>query len=389
MKPSTAGFLLAIALWSGLAQPLGAQTNVPAALPPAAQEALDKGIFAAKVPDFSLAIRYFEDARKLAPSAPAVFMNLGIAESKMPGRELRAIAWFGAYLAAYPDAPNAAAVREQIATLEVRNQSNLSRFLKTVQNAADSIRDEYGSRGSAQRELARVQIRAGDIAGARNNLAAAAKSAIDRTTGNEARIKTMVLTGIAKDQIKVGDARAARITLASAQKTADSINLKLERPQDKASEQFGVAEAQIAAGDLSGAQTTLASLQKTNDLIKDPQLKGLYQSQIARARRWVDEAQPKASVAAAAPATSPPAPDASRPDQAIAASDWLKRLDDDNKDDDCPLNTRLFLDLPGHLKSLPHSDDPQAIFSGLYAAAKTIITAQDVVAAMLKQQAMR
>ena len=68
----------------------------PASLPPAAQEALNQGIIAAKVPDYLLAIRYFEDARKIAPAAPVVFLNLGIAESKIPGRELRAIAWFGA-----------------------------------------------------------------------------------------------------------------------------------------------------------------------------------------------------------------------------------------------------------------------------------------------------
>ena len=105
MKARTARFLLAIAVWSGLEQPLAAQANIPAPLPPAAQAALDKGIIAAKVPDYALAIRYFEDARKFAPLAPVVFMNLGIAESKMPGRELRAIAWFGAYLAAFPDAP--------------------------------------------------------------------------------------------------------------------------------------------------------------------------------------------------------------------------------------------------------------------------------------------
>lgn len=342
MKQRTAGFLLAIAIWSGLEQPLAAQTNAPPPLPTAAQEFLDRGIIAAKVPDYSLAIRYFEDARKLAPMAPVIFMNLGIAESKMPGRELRALAWLGAYLAAYPDAPNAAAAKEQIAVLEVRNQSNVSRFLKTVQDAADSVRDEFGSRGSAQRELARVQIKAGDVAGARNNLASAAKSAIDQPSGNEARIKTMVLTGIAKDQIKVGDPRSAQITLASAQKTADSINLKLERPQDKASEQFSVAEAQIAAGDLSGAQTTLASLQRTSDLIKDPQTKSLYQSQIARARKWIDDAQPKAGVAAITPAIPQPAPEAFRPVPKIAASDWLKRLDDDNKDDDLPAEHEAF-----------------------------------------------
>ena len=267
-------------------------------------------------------------------------MNLGIAESKIPGRELRAIAWFGAYLVASPDAPNAAAVKEQIAVLEVKNQSNASRFLKTVQDAADSISAGYGSGGSAQRELARVQIKAGDIAGARNNLASAAKSAIDQPSGNDARIKAMVLTGIAKDQIKVGDPRNAQITLASAQKAADSMNVKLERPQDKASEQYNVAEAQIAAGDLPEHKPLLASLQRTNGLIKDPQLKSVYLYQIDQARKWIDEA--KASVAGTPPVNPQPAPGASRPVQTAAVTDWLKMLDDENKDNDCPLNTRSF-----------------------------------------------
>lgn len=91
-----------------------AAPSAPAPLPPAAQEAVNKGIIAAKVPDYLLAIRHFEEARKLAPDAPVVYLNMGLAESRIPGRELRAMAWFGAYLAAYPDAPNAAAVKEQI-----------------------------------------------------------------------------------------------------------------------------------------------------------------------------------------------------------------------------------------------------------------------------------
>jgi|CXWL01.1.fsa_nt_gi tetratricopeptide (TPR) repeat protein len=116
--------LLLVTVCLSFAQPFGAlaQTNAPAPLPPAAQEALDKGIIAAKVPDYLLAIRYFEEARKLAPAAPVIYLNLGIAESKILSRELRAMAWFGAYLAAYPNAPNAAAVNEQIAVLDVRNQ---------------------------------------------------------------------------------------------------------------------------------------------------------------------------------------------------------------------------------------------------------------------------
>jgi hypothetical protein len=64
---------------------------------------------------------------------------MGLAESKIPGRELRAIAWFGAYLAANPNAPNAAAVKKQISVLEVRSQSNTSRFLKILEDAANQI----------------------------------------------------------------------------------------------------------------------------------------------------------------------------------------------------------------------------------------------------------
>lgn len=67
-----------------------------AELPPEAQTAMDKGVIAAKQQDYMLAIRYFQDARKTAPDAPEVFYNLGLAESKMPGRELRAMAWFSA-----------------------------------------------------------------------------------------------------------------------------------------------------------------------------------------------------------------------------------------------------------------------------------------------------
>ena len=64
-------------------------------LSPAAQEAINNGIIATKVPDYLLAIKYFEEARKAAPQSPEVFFNLGLAESKIPGRELRAICWFG------------------------------------------------------------------------------------------------------------------------------------------------------------------------------------------------------------------------------------------------------------------------------------------------------
>jgi len=47
------------------------------------------------------------------------------------------------------------------------------------------------------------------------------------------------------------------------------------------------------------------------------------------------------------------------------------------------------LDLPGYLKSLLPSDDPNVVFSGLNDAAKKIVTAQNVIIGMVKQQAIR
>jgi hypothetical protein len=140
--------------------------NPAPALPPllpAAQGALNKGIIAAKVPDYLLAIRYFEDARKLAPDAPIIYFNLGLAESKIPGRELRAMAWFGAYLAANPNAPNAAVVKEQITVVEVRHQSNVSRLIKTVQDAAKQTSD---FKDENLRFVAKLWAEAGDITAA-------------------------------------------------------------------------------------------------------------------------------------------------------------------------------------------------------------------------------
>jgi len=51
------------------------QTNVATTttLPTGAQETVNKGVMAAKLPDYLLAIRYFEEARKLAPQSPEIF----------------------------------------------------------------------------------------------------------------------------------------------------------------------------------------------------------------------------------------------------------------------------------------------------------------------------
>ena len=104
-----------------------AVTPSRADLPPDAQAAVDKGILAAKdAQDYLLAIRYFQDVRKIAPGEPDIYYKLGVAESNIPGRELRAICWLEAYLAVDPTVPNAAAVKKQIDILDVKSQSRAS-----------------------------------------------------------------------------------------------------------------------------------------------------------------------------------------------------------------------------------------------------------------------
>ena len=116
-----------------------AQQPPTSALSPEAQESVNKGILAANGQDYPLALRYFQNARKIAGDAPEVLFNLGLAESKIPGQELRAICWFGAYLAAAPGATNVAAVKQEIDALDVKSQGTISRLVNSAQTAASKL----------------------------------------------------------------------------------------------------------------------------------------------------------------------------------------------------------------------------------------------------------
>ena len=344
-----------------------AQTSASAPLPPAAQQALDKGIIAAKVPDYLLAIRFFEEARKIAPEAPVIYLNLGIAESKIPGRELRAIAWFGAYLAASPDAPNAAAVKEQIAVLDVRHQSTLSRLLETVQKAVSKI---PGRRGINDYEFELNFEQLAIALALTGNIAAAQKE--DALFKDSDSSKIVVQTAIANAQAEAGDIAGAKITLASAIKTAGLI----PSGYIKVGQLRAIAEIQIIVGDVSGAKAALTNAQRIAELIEDAYDKGQAQKELA--------------------VTQAKAP--------IAVSDWIETLDEEDKTGIypygrviplipyhrvIPLNSEPFLDLRGYLKSLPPSNNPQKVFNDLIAAVNKIIAAQNDIHRMLKQQAIR
>jgi ankyrin repeat protein len=106
-----------------------------------AQGWIELGLLLAKQQDYLDASQYFQNAQKLAPDISDIYGYLGLVESKIPGRELRAIAWFGAYLAATTNAPNANAVRAEIAELQATCQTNTSRLIKSIETAAMNMPD--------------------------------------------------------------------------------------------------------------------------------------------------------------------------------------------------------------------------------------------------------
>lgn len=110
-----------------------------AQLSPDAQREIEWGKDAAQKKNYELAISFFKMAQAAAPNAPEIYGYLGLTESKISGRELRAIAWYGAYLAANPRAGNAAAVNNAIAELMKGSENNISMLMKTWDTAAANM----------------------------------------------------------------------------------------------------------------------------------------------------------------------------------------------------------------------------------------------------------
>jgi hypothetical protein len=362
-----------------------------AELPPDAQKAVDKGILAAKdAQDYLLAVHYFQEARKIAPGEPDIYYKLGVAESNIPGRELRAICWLEAYLALDPTVPNAAAVKKQIDVLDVKSQSRLSKIIKPVQDAANKISDAddrhvligfagllaeagdvagalkvadtfTGWKGDAYAEIARGQADNGDFEGALKTI-----REIDRDdVRNVAQYRAKEESAIATIQIEKGcDVAGAKETLRSALSEADSIQDK-DTKDDALSD---IAEASKiipfkASNGYRWGAVTMGERGAASDA-ED------YSFKASQGKSDAGETVVRARIQAAVQPATP----------VIKVSDWLHLLDDD-------LNTEPFLDFANYLASLPSSGDAQKQFSAFRDAAKIIIKAQNCIDVMLKLQA--
>jgi hypothetical protein len=285
-------------------------------LPPAAQTAVDQELAAIQKQDFAQANQCFQRACDKAPAAD-VYASLGQAEAKIPGRELRAICWLSAYLASKPTAPDAAAVRSEIDSLQAKSRAKI---LVLIQSAEDGVRqmpsgetrdralqrvagiweswgDETRARkiidlidgpspksdalsilATAYAEKAGKQFEAGDLAGSQDSLASAQNAEKQphlmyplSDWFPEYRIAMAHLV-IARQQIRTEDLPGAHASMAAAQAIADSIKDEWcsETKAAIATTEIGLGRVQLKSGNTAGARETFAQALKLAVLVQSP-----------------------------------------------------------------------------------------------------------------------
>ncbi|HEY5410235.1 MAG TPA: hypothetical protein VIJ94_05850 [Caulobacteraceae bacterium] len=88
------------------------------AISPAATASYQQGVDAVRQQNWELALQQFLAAQTADPNSPPILFNLGLVSEKIPGHQLRAIAWLQAYLLAAPAAADADAVHGEVGKLE-------------------------------------------------------------------------------------------------------------------------------------------------------------------------------------------------------------------------------------------------------------------------------
>ncbi len=422
--------------------------TLQAALPPAAQAAFDRGITAARLPDYPLALRHFEEARRLAWDAPEIYFNLGLAESKIPGRELRAIAWFGAYLAGQPAAPNTTAVRSQIDALLIRHQSETTRLLRLAEDSAEKI--SGSDRARLLYDVANAWADSGDLTATLKTIGKIVPTAndqdhavflpgpgkpspkeqmqqhvrfyrelaLDSLSTAQARAgdfesahrtaaqipsddQASLLGIIAMEEYSRGDIATARKTMATALKLAAKLPHKelisFTEP-DRSQVLALLAPRQVRIGDLPGARQSIESIRRADTKcwtwldIANVQFEA--GDPAAALASLAEEKALEARVSLTASDLNSLGKFTGELRAKIAGpppikngrrpADWLSRLDAEDDAQACALHTRYFLDLTEFLKLLPAGDGPR-LATGVVNAASKHVEARITLVEMMKQ----
>ncbi len=132
-----------VLMLAGLMLVAGSVSAEDAAPSEQARMALRRGMAAAGQEEWELAVKYFSQAREEAPYWSDALFNLATACNEAGGRELLAIAWFRAYLAASEDAADAEDVRSAIIDLEIAVEGDIRRLIRESLEHAERIDNEY------------------------------------------------------------------------------------------------------------------------------------------------------------------------------------------------------------------------------------------------------
>jgi hypothetical protein len=123
------------------------------------------GLQAARQHDFTRAAAHFQAALRSDPESPLIHYNLGLAEAEIPGRELRAMCWLGAYIAAWPEAADNTAIRDKIDMLTDLSRRNVDRLIALYRQAGDLTPDDRRSyKDHVLFRTAALYVQAGDAA---------------------------------------------------------------------------------------------------------------------------------------------------------------------------------------------------------------------------------
>lgn len=129
------------------------------------RDALERGVAAARGQQWLVALQQFDIAFDKAPTAPEVLFNLALANDRMGGREIRAIGWYRAYLAAAPRAANRDQIVARIAGLEVAARTTAQGLINKAL-AANKLLPTESDRTGGLSDIGRAQAKLGDVAGA-------------------------------------------------------------------------------------------------------------------------------------------------------------------------------------------------------------------------------
>lgn len=217
------------------------------ALPPEAQEAMARGLAAARQQEWPLAIKHLTEARKIAPTDPQVAFNLALACDKAGGRELLAITLYRSYLAGVPEAANANQVGQRILELEVQTEAGVAKLIRKIKEMVAALPDGAAmiNRDSTDSFLSYTESQMGDFEGALKTAALLADS----------KSRDTAYWYAAARQVEHGELEDSARTLSKVANKRDSdVQGNISSIYD------GIFEGQLSIGNLIGAKEIIAQM---------------------------------------------------------------------------------------------------------------------------------